>query len=243
MRTIFAYVVVVPLVQFCLTIGVFVGVTVFALLFAWAPVWLRTKVCGVCGGVAGVTLAVAFGYGVFRLLAGPGSFSLGPFLASTVPLLLPIGNDFLAARRVAASRERLLGTFGKGGPMDSATQTGHGSGVVGEVVGLLLVMAWFLGTAQVRGVEGSMSAFMLLFLMVSLYFAPTLIAFTRNHPRWMAIGVLNLIGSWTLIGWLIAFVWASGSSSHREANTGKDERAPNGENRLQGGIQDESTLG
>src|SRR3989442_14060141 len=115
MRTILAYVLVVPLVQFCLTIGVGLVGLVVALLFAWTPISLRTKIAGVCGGVAGVALALVYGYSVFRLTVGPGSFTLGPFLASIVPLLLPIRNDFLHARQVAAARGELLGTFANSG--------------------------------------------------------------------------------------------------------------------------------
>ena|SRR2546427_929894 len=149
MRTILAYVLVVPLVQFCLTIGVGLVGLVVALLLAWTPISLRTKIAGVCGGVAGGALAVAYGYGVFRLAVGPGSFTLGPFLASIVPLLLPIRNDFLHARQVTAARDQLLSTFAKTGAhavkgMAAETETAHRSGVVGEVVGLLLATACFL---------------------------------------------------------------------------------------------------
>ena len=98
MSTVIAYVLVVPLVQFCLTTGVFLVGFPVALLLAWAPISLRTKVAGVIGGVAGVALAVAFGYGVFRLLVGPDSFTWGAFLASTVPLLPPIWNDLLKSQ-------------------------------------------------------------------------------------------------------------------------------------------------
>ena len=38
MRTIIAYVLVVPLVQFCLTAGVLLGGFLVALLLAWAPI-------------------------------------------------------------------------------------------------------------------------------------------------------------------------------------------------------------
>src|SRR3989449_10417632 len=101
MRTILAYVLVAPLVQFCLTIGVGLAGLAVALLPAWTPISLRTKIAGACGGIVGVALAVTYGYGVFRFVVGPGSFTLGPFLASIVPLLLPIRNDFLHARQVA----------------------------------------------------------------------------------------------------------------------------------------------
>lgn len=153
MSTVIAYVLVVFLVQFCLTSGVFLVGFPVALLLAWAPISLRTKVAGVIGGVAGVALAVAFGYGVFRLLVGPDSFTLGAFLASTVPLLLPIRNDLLKSRQVNAARQELLYTVLVKSPGDTAvnavnamaveTETALGSGVVGEIAGLVLATAWF----------------------------------------------------------------------------------------------------
>ena len=104
--TLIAYLLVVPLVQFCLTAGVWLVGFPVALLFAWAPISLRTAVAGMIGGIAGVGLAVAFGFGVFRLLVGSNSFTLGPFLASTVPLLLPIWNDLIQFRRAKTARQQ-----------------------------------------------------------------------------------------------------------------------------------------
>ncbi|SRR6266508_973662 len=149
MSTVIAYILVLPLVQLCLTGGVFLVGFPVALLLAWAPISLRTKVSGFIGGVAGVTLAVAFGYGVFRLLVGPDSFTAGAFLASTVPLLLPIRSDFLQSQRVKAARQQLLDTVRESrgedaaGAMTVETETAHGSGVLGEIAGIVLVAAWF----------------------------------------------------------------------------------------------------
>lgn len=149
MSTVIAYVLVVPLVQFCLTGGVFLVGLPVALLLARATMSMRTNVAGVIGGVAGVAFAVAFGYGVFRLVVGPDSFTVGAFLASTVPLLLPIWNDFLQSRRVKAARQQLLDYFreSRGDDVVNAlaveTETAHGSGVVGEIAGLVLATAWF----------------------------------------------------------------------------------------------------
>jgi hypothetical protein len=147
--TVIAYVLVVALVQFCLTGGVWlIGVPV-ALLLAWAPISFRTTVAGIIGGIAGVALAVAFGYGVFRLLVGAGSFTLGPFLASTVPLLIPIKNDLVQAQHVKEARDQLLDTVRDSRDTDTVnamateTQTAHGSAVVGEIAGLVLAALWF----------------------------------------------------------------------------------------------------
>ena len=149
MTTAIAYILVVPLVQFCLTGGVFLVGFPVALLLAWTSVSVRTKISGFIGGVAGVALAVAFGYWVFRLLVGPHSYTTGVFIASTVPLLLPIRSDFLQSQRVKIARQQLLDTVRESrgedvvGVMTDETETAHGSGVVGEVVGLVLATAWF----------------------------------------------------------------------------------------------------
>lgn len=45
-----------------------------------------------------------------------------------------------------------------------------------------------------------------LILSVLLYFLPTLIA--RDKPDVMAVFLVNLLLGWTVIGWLVALVWA-----------------------------------
>jgi len=149
MLTILAYVLVIPLVQFCLTAGVgFVGILA-ALLLAWTPNAFRTKVAGFCGGFGGIAFAVAFGFGIFHFLIGPDSFTIGAFLASTIPLLIPIRNDFLQWRRANEARESMLQTVavsrGESAAKQLATETkiGHVSCVVGEIFGLVLAAGWF----------------------------------------------------------------------------------------------------
>lgn len=149
MTTVIAYVLVIFLVQFCLTSGLLLVGSPTALLLLWTSVSLRTTIAGFIGGVAGVALAVAFGYGVFRILVGPDSFTIGAFLASTVPLLIPIWNDSLQAMRVNVARQQMLDELRKTRDEDSVSavareaQTAHGSVVVGEIVGLTLVAMWF----------------------------------------------------------------------------------------------------
>jgi hypothetical protein len=49
--------------------------------------------------------------------------------------------------------------------------------------------------------------FGLLFLL-GLYFFPTIVAVIREKYNLAAIFVLNLFLGWSLIGWVIALVWA-----------------------------------
>lgn len=50
----------------------------------------------------------------------------------------------------------------------------------------------------------------LLFFLVALfiYFIPTIVAFARNHANALAIFILNLFLGFTLVGWVIALIWA-----------------------------------
>jgi|SRR5215472_9021553 len=46
-----------------------------------------------------------------------------------------------------------------------------------------------------------------------LYFLPAFLA--RNKPNFTSILILNILGGWTFIGWIIALVWAISSDSQR----------------------------
>lgn len=53
----------------------------------------------------------------------------------------------------------------------------------------------------------------LFFILLSLiglafYLAPTIIAIKSDHPNKAAIIVLNILGGWTFVIWLVALVWA-----------------------------------
>jgi uncharacterized membrane protein len=50
------------------------------------------------------------------------------------------------------------------------------------------------------------------FILVGLYFLPTIIAFNRNRHNKTAIFVLNLFLGWTVLGWVVSMVWAVSSS-------------------------------
>ena len=47
-----------------------------------------------------------------------------------------------------------------------------------------------------------------LLVLAALYFAPTLIAMIRGHHNSVAIFILNALLGWTVLGWVIAFVWS-----------------------------------
>jgi hypothetical protein len=41
-----------------------------------------------------------------------------------------------------------------------------------------------------------------------MYFLPSIIAFARSKRDTMAITLLNFFLGWTMIGWVVALVWA-----------------------------------
>jgi hypothetical protein len=42
-----------------------------------------------------------------------------------------------------------------------------------------------------------------------IYFLPTIVALVRHKRKVVSILLLNLFLGWTLIGWIVALVWAS----------------------------------
>ena len=42
-----------------------------------------------------------------------------------------------------------------------------------------------------------------------IYFLPTIVALVRHKRNTLSIFLLNLFLGWTLIGWIVALVWAS----------------------------------
>lgn len=52
----------------------------------------------------------------------------------------------------------------------------------------------------------------LLILIAALYLLPTVVAMLRARPNTLAIFVLNLFLGWSLVGWVVALVWALASA-------------------------------
>lgn len=51
-------------------------------------------------------------------------------------------------------------------------------------------------------------SFLYLALALMIYALPAIIAKVRWHRNFMAIAALNITLGWSLIGWLIAFIWS-----------------------------------
>jgi len=41
------------------------------------------------------------------------------------------------------------------------------------------------------------------------YFLPSIVAFARSKPALLSIFLLNVFLGWTLIGWVVALIWAA----------------------------------
>jgi hypothetical protein len=54
------------------------------------------------------------------------------------------------------------------------------------------------------GVAGAM----IVLVFVGLYFLPTIIAAMRHKSNTVAIGALNFLFGWTVLGWVICFIWS-----------------------------------
>ncbi len=48
-----------------------------------------------------------------------------------------------------------------------------------------------------------------------IHFMPTVEAYRTDHPQRRAIAMLNIIGGWTVIGWIGAMVWAHTARDQR----------------------------
>jgi hypothetical protein len=138
MKTLIAYVLVVPLSYIAFRLGVIVATAPIAFALIKASVWFRSTICGVVGGIGGVVAAVAFGCCVFSLVVGPGTFTLFPFLASVLMLTISIQKD------VQFAQAQTRADFQTSGKDWLSNQVGNFWGVVvGDVCGLVLATAWF----------------------------------------------------------------------------------------------------
>jgi hypothetical protein len=76
------------------------------------------------------------------------------------------------------------------------------------LVTLALVIATAFGLVWLWDNVPDAKGWIILAFVVLLYFLPTTTAINGKHRQVTAIFVLNLFLGWTLIGWVIALVWA-----------------------------------
>ncbi|QUG43853.1 superinfection immunity protein [Psychrobacillus sp. INOP01] len=52
-----------------------------------------------------------------------------------------------------------------------------------------------------------------LILVLAIYFLPTIIAALKKKTNFLPILLLNLLLGWSLIGWIVALIWATTKDS------------------------------
>src|SRR5262245_17925719 len=60
-------------------------------------------------------------------------------------------------------------------------------------------------------------------LILALYFRPSIVAFIRKQHRAWRIFAVNLLLGWTVVGWIVAMVWAT----TRRSSLSPDQRDKN----------------
>lgn len=160
MKFIIAYVLVIVLARFCYFLGTSLVTIPVALCLAKASSGqLRGVVTGVLSGLGGVAASCAFGYFLFRLMFDSNAFSLFPFLAATVPLVIPICKDFAHSQVLSDDVTKLRHALRNQPPalQDSITKAvGVRSRAVGAIVGVVLAFIWlFLVRENAASVLGS----------------------------------------------------------------------------------------
>jgi cytochrome c biogenesis protein CcdA len=53
-----------------------------------------------------------------------------------------------------------------------------------------------------------MEAFVFVIFIAAIYFIPSIVAISRDHPSKGAVIILNILLGWTFIGWVVAIVWS-----------------------------------
>lgn len=65
--------------------------------------------------------------------------------------------------------------------------------------------------------------FLLVFCLLPAYFIPAMVAGSRDHRNKLAISMLNLFAGWTIVGWIVALVWACTNDVVKSITVGVQE--------------------
>lgn len=79
-------------------------------------------------------------------------------------------------------------------------------------------------TVQVKSKSSMVIPVILLIVfLVIVYFIPTAIAVKRKHPNRFGIVIVNIFLGWSLIGWVVALVWAVTDSKSKPSTNKYDD--------------------
>jgi len=85
-----------------------------------------------------------------------------------------------------------------------------------RIIILGLLFAYTLAMARIPASDlnaiGHFFATAFFFIAPAFYLLPLYEAWTRKHPNLTAIALVNVLVGWTLIGWIVAMVWAHKNS-------------------------------
>ena len=141
MGTVVAYIIVIILVRFAFSIGGMPAI-LWGLGICWAPERVRCITGGLIDGISSALAAIAFGWLVFRYVAGPLSFGGFALMATILPLYIPIRNDLVKCRKLRKLEKDLSGAVKEA--IGAAASTYSFSLVMGEVLGLTVGALWML---------------------------------------------------------------------------------------------------
>lgn len=65
--------------------------------------------------------------------------------------------------------------------------------------------------------NSSIAAIAFLLIVAVVYFIPTIAAYRNHHTRADAVLFLNLFLGWTLVGWVVAAIWATSNIRRKSA--------------------------
>ena len=78
------------------------------------------------------------------------------------------------------------------------------------VLAFLVAYSWSMGQIPSNELNefGVFVSFLFFIVAPAMYLLPTYEAWTRDHPNLGAIAAVNVFLGWSLVGWVIALVWA-----------------------------------
>jgi uncharacterized protein YecT (DUF1311 family) len=106
------------------------------------------------------------------------------------------------SRATSAGGEAAL----QGAPASDPSRKAPGTPIPAAAVGAVASRAASAAGSESAG--PAIGGLIIVLLLAGLYFLPAIIAATRRHRNACAVFFLNLFLGWTLLGWVIAFVWA-----------------------------------
>src|ERR1700688_4257190 len=90
--------------------------------------------------------------------------------------------------------------------------------VLGLTVGTFAFFILFIKSDLFEGTIGAGLVVLLILFGVGIYFVPTIKAYQDRKTNKEAILALNIFLGWTLIGWVVALVWAFSKEPHVNTN-------------------------